>query len=706
MMTSWARSWVPSFAIRPEHRGPHRVARFEVEHGSWPPPADGILLERVALQVLDLELGDTITVQVPGGRPSTLWITGVVHDPSLAPANNEAKGYGYVSTDALAALGVRQPRLDQLKITVADRAGETTPSRDPQRIAEVARDIGGWLAQSRGVEVEEIQVPAPYRHPHQGQMNTIMLVVLAFGALSLLLSSILVATMLGILKAIGARSSRVVQLYLLMVVLVAAAATALAFGPGILTGRAYSRLIADAMLNMDITSAAVPVWEYALVLGAGILLPLLMALVPLLRAGRTTVRQAMDHYGGSLTPATRRLDTWLSGIRGLSRSLLLALRNMFRRRARLVLSVGLLAAAGMLFSGAMNTYAGVLGLFDNAQAQHELDAQIGPGEPAAPELVTGAAAAVPGVRHVEAWRVGPAAIDVPGEIDVTRTYPDQGHGQLRLAAVPTDTSVLRLPMVEGRWLRPGDTDAIVLNESQQIAGARVRVGDTVRLSIGGQPTIWRVVGLEKEVFASAAGYVSPAGYARATGRPFQANQLMIMSDRHDPAAQTAVAEAAERALVGAGVSVSTAQPKSRYDAVVNGHLFALLNVVLAIAIVMGIVGCIGLGSTMSANVVERTRERGVMHAIGARARDIRRIVVFEGVFTALASCLAAAVPALLLTVALTGGISQMMLPVPLRISWTSAAIWVATVSLGAALATLAPAYRASRLTVREALAYL
>src|SRR6266540_2887182 len=659
MMTSWARSWVPSFAIRPEHRGPHRVARFEVEHGSWPPPADGILLERVALQVLDLELGDTITVQVPGGRPSTLWITGVVHDPSLAPANNEAKGYGYVSTDALAALGVRQPRLDQLKITVADRAGETTPSRDPQRIAEVARDIGGWLAQSRGVEVEEIQVPAPYRHPHQGQMNTIMLVVLAFGALSLLLSSILVATMLGvllsqqipqigILKAIGARSSRVVQLYLLMVVLVAAAATALAFGPGILTGRAYSRLIADAMLNMDITSAAVPVWEYALVLGAGILLPLLMALVPLLRAGRTTVRQAMDHYGGSLTPATRRLDTWLSGIRGLSRSLLLALRNMFRRRARLVLSVGLLAAAGMLFSGAMNTYAGVLGLFDNAQ----------------------------------------------------------GHGQLRLAAVPTDTSVLRLPMVEGRWLRPGDTDAIVLNESQQIAGARVRVGDTVRLSIGGQPTIWRVVGLEKEVFASAAGYVSPAGYARATGRPFQANQLMIMSDRHDPAAQTAVAEAAERALVGAGVSVSTAQPKSRYDAVVNGHLFALLNVVLAIAIVMGIVGCIGLGSTMSANVVERTRELGVMHAIGARARDIRRIVVFEGVFTALASCLAAAVPALLLTVALTGGISQMMLPVPLRISWTSAAIWVATVSLGAALATLAPAYRASRLTVREALAYL
>jgi ABC-type lipoprotein release transport system permease subunit len=38
-----------------------------------------------------------------------------------------------------------------------------------------------------------------------------------------------------------------------------------------------------------------------------------------------------------------------------------------------------------------------------------------------------------------------------------------------------------------------------------------------------------------------------------------------------------------------------------------------------------------------------------------------------------------------------------------RLIWV---FWVATVTVGAALATLAPAYRASRLTVREALAYL
>jgi putative ABC transport system permease protein len=43
---------------------------------------------------------------------------------------------------------------------------------------------------------------------------------------------------------------------------------------------------------------------------------------------------------------------------------------------------------------------------------------------------------------------------------------------------------------------------------------------------------------------------------------------------------------------------------------------------------------------------------------------------------------------------------------PFQISVTGVVIWIVVVILGAALATLPPAYRASRLTVREALAYL
>jgi putative ABC transport system permease protein len=111
---------------------------------------------------------------------------------------------------------------------------------------------------------------------------------------------------------------------------------------------------------------------------------------------------------------------------------------------------------------------------------------------------------------------------------------------------------------------------------------------------------------------------------------------------------------------------------------------------------------------MSANILDRTREFGVMHAIGARPEAVRRIVVAEGVFLALASCLVAVFPTLALTAVLGAGLGNLFMyaPLPFQISMLAVGIWIALVILGAILATEAAATRASRITVREALAYL
>jgi putative ABC transport system permease protein len=123
---------------------------------------------------------------------------------------------------------------------------------------------------------------------------------------------------------------------------------------------------------------------------------------------------------------------------------------------------------------------------------------------------------------------------------------------------------------------------------------------------------------------------------------------------------------------------------------------------------MGVIGGIGLASTMSTNVLDRTREFGVMHAIGARPERVQRIVTAEGAFLALASILVAVVPALALTAVLGAGLGNLFFaaPLPFRISIPAIAIWTAIAILGSILATEAAATRASRLTVREALAYL
>ncbi|MGP3962320.1 hypothetical protein ACTWPT_40645 [Nonomuraea sp. 3N208] len=87
---------------------------------------------------------------------------------------------------------------------------------------------------------------------------------------------------------------------------------------------------------------------------------------------------------------------------------------------------------------------------------------------------------------------------------------------------------------------------------------------------------------------------------------------------------------------------------------------------------------------------------------------MRRIVVAEGVFLALASCLVAVLPGLGLTAALGAGFGNLFMSaaLPFRISMLAVGIWVALVIVGAALATDAAATRASRITVREALIHL
>jgi putative ABC transport system permease protein len=220
---------------------PMRVARFPLEQGSWPPPPNGVLIEREALRFLHLKVGDNLVVAGLDGRPVSLRITGVVHDPSLAPAYEEQKGYGYISTATLPLLG-KQPALDELAITVADQPGGIIPSHNRDVIVRTALHLADRLKQTLGMGIEQIQVPLPYQHPHQGQMNALLMAFFAFGALSLLLSAILIATMfnelltqqipqIGMLKAIGARWSQILLLYLIMILLVAAVATPLPSSP-------------------------------------------------------------------------------------------------------------------------------------------------------------------------------------------------------------------------------------------------------------------------------------------------------------------------------------------------------------------------------------------------------------------------------------------------------------------------------------------
>ena len=698
---------------------PMQIAKFTVIDGSWPPPPDGILMERSALQFLGLEVGQDITVTGSNGKLIQLRVSGAVSDPTLAPAYTGGQGYGYISTDSLQLLG-KPTTLNQVAITVADEAGQTEPSHNRDVILRTALSLADALKGQLGLQIEQLAVPPPYEHPHQAIANSLLLALLAFGALSLLLSAILIATMfnglltqqipqIGILKAVGARSSRILQLYLIMILLVATTATLLAFVPSIGLGRTLAQTVLSEALNMDVTSFSIPWWAYTTSIAAGILVPLLMALVPILQASLKTVREALDDRGVDPRAfVANRLDTWLGKLRGFKRILLMAFRNIFRRRARFLLSVGLLATAGSIFVGGLNTMTGMQAIPDLLVNSQRWDVEVRLSTPASTTDLTNIVAKIPGITHVETWTRVPTGIQYPGQFNVTRTYPDQGHGSLSLTALPLDSSLFTPPpILKGRWLRAEDIDAIVIPQTMRQTLPDVKVGDTIQLPIEKQLTNWRVVGIVKELGGGTCPCVLNTSYEQAAGSSNQANLIRIVTDQHDLESRIAAGEAAKQALADASIRAQYITVDSLV-ASTEGHSFLLIVLLLLAASVIGVVGLIGLGSNMSTNVIERTREFGVMSAIGAPPAIVRRLVISEGIFIAITSCVVAVIPAWILTVLMSTGLGNLFFgaALPFRISTSGIVGWIVIVILGAALATLAPANRASHLTVREALAYL
>ncbi|WP_020392387.1 FtsX-like permease family protein [Kribbella catacumbae] len=695
---------------------PMRLAKFDLGGPAWPPAPGEVRIGRDSLSLLGAAVGDPIRLRLPNGRTASLRIAGTVYDPSLAPSPQEQRGRAYVSLATM--VGAGDPAvLDQLKIQVADPGG-TLPSRDRDRVAAAAEDVGEFVQRQYGAQVAEIQVPEPFAHPHQWQADLLLVTLLVGAAAALLLSAILVASMLnnlftqqipqiGILKAIGAGSARISRGYLALTLLISTAATLIAFGPAMLIGRIFLQMLLD-MLGVQPASVAPPWWATAGTIGVGVGLPPLIALVPLVKASRITVRAAMDHSGtGRAAGRTTGVVARLSRLRTVDRRLLMALRNTFRRPARFWLSAGLLAGAGAVFVSGLSLIAGTNAVNAQQAAQRDWDVEVRLAKPTEVNELSALVRSVPEVVKVAGLNIMPAAVAPPGRIPLTRTYPDQGHDSTRLITV-SGAGASPGKLLEGRWLAPGETGAVVLNQiTRKTTIPGLVVGDTVQLTLGSTTTDWRVVGVVEER-GDAAAYATSEGLAAATRRPVEANQLRVFTQGKDEAARTRTAEAIGQALAAAGVQVVSSASISRSEAIGTGHTGPVILVLVGVALPLGLLGIIGLASTTSANVLDRTREFGVLHAIGAKPRVVRRIVLTESIFLAVASCLLAVGPALALTAVLGNGLGNLFMsaPLPFRVSGSGLAIWSALAVLGAVLATEAAATRASRITVREALASL
>ncbi|MBI3482551.1 MAG: ABC transporter permease [Bacteroidetes bacterium] len=267
--------WYPLLLFVVDDFNDMRTNKFNRISGALEPPSKTMLVERTALVMMQAKEGDNIVIKTPNGNPAEVKISGIVHDPGLAPAWQEQAGYAYIALSTLEQLG-ENPEFDQLRILVD--ANNMSAPHIRQKASELADALN-----KHGHFVEEIQVPPPGKHPHQGQMNAVLTIFIVFSFLTLILGSILVATsmqtlmvkhvrQIGIMKTIGATSGQITGIYFFMMILICLVAMLFVPPSHAAASLLYNQVA--ALLNLEITDRSIPVIVPIIQVIAGISIPL------------------------------------------------------------------------------------------------------------------------------------------------------------------------------------------------------------------------------------------------------------------------------------------------------------------------------------------------------------------------------------------------------------------------------------------------
>jgi putative ABC transport system permease protein len=308
---------------------------------------------------------------------------------------------------------------------------------------------------------------------------------------------------------------------------------------------------------------------------------------------------------------------------------------------------------------------------------------------------------VPGVTGVEGW----------GFEMTRRVRPDGSESNpIFLFASPPESALVRPTLRDGRWLQNSDKDAIVIGMGLLDVEPDLGVGREVVLKVQGEEQRFHIVGIVEMIGNQTVGYITYTSldtYNRLAHQVNHVNLAVITTDAETVDGRQELGSAVERAYDDAGVHVVSIFQMDDERMEIDSSFEVLIRLLMVMVLLLSFVGGLGLMGTMSLNVLERSREIGVIRAFGGSNRSVFQLVVLEGIAIGVMSWLLSMLLAIPLTWVFCQFIGRSFMSMPLTYQYSagSALLWLALVIVLSAISSTLPAMNAVRLTVREVLAY-
>jgi ABC-type lipoprotein release transport system permease subunit len=202
--------------------------------------------------------------------------------------------------------------------------------------------------------------------------------------------------------------------------------------------------------------------------------------------------------------------------------------------------------------------------------------------------------------------------------------------------------LIRYRMAEGRWFsteeeRAREQVAVIERNIAEIVG--IEVGDRITLDTASGDVSLHIVGIAKNQQEDGAVLFVPLATTRKLlGRPAGASTYWIKTTSRDEALVDSTTTLLEDRLAALGYEIGNEITYVRErDEIAENRVTTTTIGVLGLLIVA--ISMVGLANAITASIIERTREIGILRCIGARARDVRRIFTTEGVVLAVAGWL-------------------------------------------------------------------
>ncbi|MCP2328468.1 putative ABC transport system permease protein [Hamadaea flava] len=714
------------------------VGGAEIRDGHAPQNDNQVVLNVEQATKAGLKVGDQVTVLTPGGK-RTFELAGTF-------------GYAGGLDGRGGVLEVRFTEKVAQELMLGQPGAYTSFDVDaaPGQSVEAVRDAiaaktGGAYEVKTGAELAK-----SIADQFKSVLDGLNKVLLGFGGVALFVGTFLILNIfsitvaqrtkeLALTRALGASRRQMIGSVLAEALVVGLAGSVLGLLAGLGVGWVLAMLAANVS-GLVLAPIALPASAVIAAFSVGIVITVLAALLPALRASRvppiaalqevatpdrpltkltvggglvTAVGVALMGYGltgnGHLWPMLGGVMFAFIGVALLSpmvgKPLVAALGRLFswsvagklgrlnsgrnpRRTAitaaALMIGIALITAASTVLTSGDQSLRGA--------AAREVHADLlVSGQESTDVVPTFARSTMDDIRKI------PGVASAASEVYERALVGKQGHGVEIVDDLPALATQFSLKAVGGSLSALGPTDAVVDTETAVEDG--VRLGDTVRVVLPkGDPVEFRIAAIYTQN-DFMGGYMLGSAALEHSYNPDPAIATITLADG---ASEQAVRDRITALL--AGNPEVTVMNKAEYLDQASGQIGTLLTMVtilLALAILIAVLGVI---ITLWLSVLERTRELGLLRAIGlGRAATMRMITVEAVVITLFGTLLGLAtgvgMGAAVVRSLKGEGITDFAVP------WSQLTAYLVAGALVGVFAAVLPSIKAARTDVLKAIAY-